>query len=202
MFTVSTSEIRWFYDGEIPDEICNWIQNLKGEIESQPPRTDVYLNINDTPNLGIKFREGRFEVKQKMKKLGEFTSNNISGKAELWKKWSFVAEDGKIPLADIQNGEWVEITKSRKLKKYIISETGEIKEGFDNYQSDGCNLELTKIICKMKSFWTLGLETYGQTNSLHHNLKTAFEFVFQSKFPIKLNPSDSFSYPEWIIKAF
>jgi len=49
-------------------KIDDWIQNQKGEIEFQPPGTDVYLNAKDTPNLGIKFREGRFEVKSKRNK--------------------------------------------------------------------------------------------------------------------------------------
>lgn len=212
MFKVTTSEIRWFIKGNIPERIETWLKKLAGEIECEPERTDIYLNIKDTSKLGIKFREGRFEVKQKMTDLGVLHSSNISGYAELWKKWSFEAVDEKIPLADITEGEWVEITKTRKLKKYIFSETGEIKEGFDNFQSNGCNLELTEMQINssddlkssdesISSYWTLGLETYGYTDNLIQNLETAFEYLFKDDFPINLTKKESYSYPGWIAKC-
>lgn len=198
MFTVTTAEIRWFVKGNIPKEINDWIQNLKGEIEYQTPRTDLYLNIKDTPNLGVKFREGRFEVKQKMAELGELIYGSNSGNAELWKKWSFEARDEKIQFADIINKEWVEVIKSRKLKKYIVTNEGEIKEGFDNYQSDGCNLELTEVAIQSSIWWTLGLETYGNEKTLSQNLNAAFQHIFKNEFSKPLDIHNSFAYPKWI----
>lgn len=204
MFTVITSEIRWFYKGNIPNTINVWLKNLKGEIELQPPRTDIYLNDNSTSNLGIKFREGRFEVKQKMIDLGVLDSDNISGKAEQWKKWSFDAKDEKIPLADITKGEWIKVSKKRKLKKYIISDSGKINEGFDNFQSDGCNLELTELQTYSSDespdiYWTLGLETHGQVETLSQNLNNAFEYILKNRLPITLKIDQSYSYPKWLI---
>ena len=51
MFIATTSEIRWFGRGKVPGEVDLWLQNLQGNTEAQTPRTDVYLNIKETPNL-------------------------------------------------------------------------------------------------------------------------------------------------------
>ncbi len=213
MFSVTTSEVRWFIKGHIPSPIMDWFNKQNGHNEQQPERTDVYLQINNTDTPGIKFREDRFEIKQKITHLGELTSGNVSGNAELWKKWSFESIDNKIPLADITKGEWVEVTKSRKLKKFIFTESGEIEEGFDNFQSDGCNLELTEVTLhqsdEFKSsdeinnlWWTLGLETYGQPDQLFQNLKRTFEHLFTPDFPVALYTQQSFGYQKWLADRF
>jgi len=203
MFSVTTTEIRWFVEGIVPSKVDDWINNLDGEIESQLSRTDVYLRLKNTDTPGIKFREGRFEVKQKLTDLEELTSGNVSGMAELWKKWSFEAIDNKIPLADITKGEWVEVTKSRKLKKFIFAESGEIVKGFDNFQSDGCNLELSIVALHSPDelnnlWWTLALETYGQPDQLFQNLKKMFEYLFTPDFPVTLSTQQSFGYQKWL----
>ncbi|MCD4697878.1 MAG: hypothetical protein K8S16_16760, partial [Bacteroidales bacterium] len=181
MFIITTAEIRWFYKGVIPKTINSWFENLDGLIEQQDERIDLYLMIKDTGSIGIKFREERFELKQKSKDLGilEF-SPNISGNAELWKKWSFESRDNTLPLGEKTKGEWIEVVKARKLQKFIFDHKGKISLGFDNYRSDGCNVELTKVIANKNRaplphspgdsespgesqvfWWTLGLETYG-----------------------------------------
>lgn len=203
MFSVTTSEIRWFMKGEIPVSIKNWFDNLKGFYENQSERTDIYLQSKNPNVPGIKFREGRFEVKQKIENLGVLeNASEISGNAELWKKWSFESKESEIQQG-LENEEWIKVAKARSLQKYIFDQNGKISGGFDNYKSDGCNLELTKVFIHSsnaleKNWWTLGLETYGSTEFLYTNLQKAFEHIFVAGFPISLQNQHSFSYPEWL----
>jgi len=117
MFTVTTAEIRWFVKGDIPKTVHSWFKKHTGIYEEQPERTDVYLDIKDSGNLGIKFREGRFEVKQLINELDILTlPPQVTGKAELWKKWSFNSAESELPHADIKKGEWIEVTKTRQFE--------------------------------------------------------------------------------------
>jgi len=199
MFTVTTAEIRWFVKGDIPKTVHSWFKKHTGIYEEQPERTDVYLDIKDSGNLGIKFREGRFEVKQLINELDILTlPPQVTGKAELWKKWSFNSAESELPHADIKKGEWIEVTKTRQLQKLIFDQKGNIHGGFDQFQSDGCNVELTKVEINQSVWWTLGLETYGKGDNLNNNLQSAFEFVF-SNFKLSLfRQESSYGYPAWI----
>jgi len=215
MFEITTAEIKWFYKGEIPEAVKTWFENLDGIFSEENKRADVYLSIPSTGSVGIKFREGRFEIKQKKKDLGllEFPPN-ITGIAEMWKKWSFQSGDNEVSIEAETNREWIEVFKTRNLQKFIFGHTGKISGGFDNYKSDGCNVELTKVFANTfhssddsessdessVTWWTLGLETYGATGSLEKNLYTAYDYIFQSNFPWLLSKGNSYGYPEWLIK--
>ena len=72
-----------------------------------------------------------------------------------------------------------------------------ISGGFDNYRSNGCNIELTKIIANNSTWWTLGLETYGKPEFQEKNLHTTFDYIFQSNFPGRLFKENSYGYPSW-----
>ncbi len=210
---IQTAEIRWFFEGDIPEEISEWIIGLDGLFEEQEPRTDHYLHLKNTASLGIKIREGRFEIKERQSTEGEvLANNNIEGIAESWTKWSFESVENKYPLNETIKGNWIEVIKARKLQKFIFDKKGKISGGFDNYQSDGCNVELTKVHTKKHkssndskssdeskvTWWTLGLETYGTSESQSENLQTAFDHIFQSKFPGTLSKENSWSFPQWL----
>lgn len=203
MFEITTAEIRWFIKGEVPKAVKTWFENLNGFYSEENKRADLYLSIPSTGSVGIKFREGSFEIKRKNKYLGllEFPPN-ITGIAERWKKWNFQSGDNEVSFEAENNGEWIEVFKTRNLQKFIFGPTGKISGGFDHYRSDGCNVELTKVIANNSIWWTLGLETYGAIEFLEKNLYVAFDYVFQSNFPRVLSKDNSFGYPQWMIKLF
>jgi len=205
-----TAEIRWFFEGDIPEEISEWIIGLDGLFEEQEPRTDLYLQLENNTSLGIKIREGKFEFKERHSQETKLIAkDNIEGYVESWTKWSFESVENKYPLNEIVKGNWIEVIKVRNLQKFIFNPIGKISDGFDNYRSDGCNIELTKIISYSSDdsqssdeykqpWWTLGLETYGATSLLEQNLKIAFNYIFQTQFPGTLLKDDSFGYPQWL----
>jgi len=57
-------EIRWFFEGPLPSTVESWFhsQALEQFLIPAQKLTDVYLRSRDY-NLGLKLREGRFEIK-------------------------------------------------------------------------------------------------------------------------------------------
>jgi len=194
-----SAEIRWFFKGNIPEKISLWFADLDGIFEKQETRTDQYLLLKNTNSLGIKIREGKFEIKERHTRARKtLTTGNIEGDVEVWTKWSFDSDVGEQSLARSIKGEFIPVEKTRELQKYIFDSKGNISRGFDNYRSNGCNLELTKVILNNQLWWTLGLETYGKPEKQEKNLNTAFYFIFQSEFPGILTTLRSFGYPQWL----
>src|SRR2546427_265985 len=87
MFT--TAEVRWFFEGPVPDEIEQWFCRSNLALKAAP-REDHYLLFPAVLGLGLKLREGRLEVKTLIKTLGvrSFTAD-VAGTVEVWKKEAY-----------------------------------------------------------------------------------------------------------------
>ena len=82
-----SAEIRWFFKGEVPKEISEWFAGLDGIFEKQETRTDLYFQLENSASLGIKIREGRFEIKEKQsQEVKLIEKGNIQGLCEFWTK--------------------------------------------------------------------------------------------------------------------
>ena len=60
-----SNELRWFYPGNLPENIQLWFQQncLLDPLKSPEAREDVYLYSPGCDYLGIKLRQRRLEVK-------------------------------------------------------------------------------------------------------------------------------------------
>jgi len=83
MFYLS-AELRWFISGKLPAQIVDRF----GESEfadQQLPRTDTYLVFPNAQTVGVKVREGNFEVKTLVKTSDKVkVSHILSGRMELF----------------------------------------------------------------------------------------------------------------------
>ncbi|TFG71830.1 MAG: hypothetical protein E4H27_03810, partial [Anaerolineales bacterium] len=57
-------ETRWFFQGTVQPEVVRWFTTPLAL--AQPPRIDTYLYSPGTHDLGVKLREGRIEIKQRV----------------------------------------------------------------------------------------------------------------------------------------
>ena len=197
-------EIRWFFKGDIPDEIQKWFFSLDESNQYQPERIDHYLKIPDQKNLGIKLREGRIEIK-KQKEEPSFLKINekVSGYSDCWEKWSFeLKETDKLPVTDVKCNEWIEVRKKRNMYLFEIvngicisrsPESGTIK--------NGCIAELTRISVHDKLWWTLGLEAFGETDKMLKNLLIVCSHIFSGSDYPSFQSKNSISYPGWLSKS-
>jgi hypothetical protein len=197
-----TAEVRWFHRGAAPPEIVTWFGQGEREPEAQPARTDSYLRLSDNDALGIKLREGRFEVKRRQQD-GEIVrwGDRVAGRVELWRKWSFAlaASPGSLDTLLASSRTWLEIHKARSLRKYQVTPDREVQAvPATQFPAQGCGLELTAITVEGDHWWSLAFEAFGDEDRLREWLFLVIEHVLaQAPTPI-LQPQHSFGYPGWL----
>ncbi|MDT0645692.1 hypothetical protein RM545_03230 [Zunongwangia sp. F260] len=135
-----SSEIRWF--SREKQVLWDVFENLQksGPGNPEEERTDFYLSSN-TPNSGIKIREGKHELKVKTDKDEKLEF----GLLQHWSKWSYAEEENILNSVNSNLlDDWLKLTKNRAKKSYKITAeekvefTSEenIKEGFDPNSHD------------------------------------------------------------------
>lgn len=201
---LTTSEIRWFYQGTTPPAIENWFiaDVLRENCQKLEEREDWYLLIPGCEFLGVKLRQQRLETKLRVTDLGILQlRNNVIGAAEKWLKST--CEDAKLeslvtPDA-IAKGQWVKVEKVRSQIRYLVADDRSLTPTSPEKTSqEGCNVELTQIIVNDYHWWTLGFEASGTDDKLKSNLETVAKKLFQTFPEQELNLVDSYAYPKWL----
>jgi hypothetical protein len=199
-------EIRWFFQGEIPEPIHGWF-HPSGEREPPAVRTDHYLHIPDTDSLGIKLREGRMEVKQRIGEVEVWKLNEqVQGSIEQWQKWSYALNDAALVGKDLGEypDRWIGVEKQRWLKMFAISDEGEVHPARPGiYLDNGCGWELTNVKIKgvNEAWWTIGFEAFGDQSRTKKTLHTMLRTVFSGQTGVPFVLQASKGYPKWIIES-
>lgn len=191
-------EARWFIRGTAPKEALEWINRWELAPATSEDREDHYLRLPDTVSIGVKLREGKFEVKRRDIDLGVITFGpRVTGRLALWRKWSFkVADDGGNRAPD---GHWVTVGKERFLRKYSKETSGLIAVSPKGFPARGCTVELTHLHVRGTEWWSVGFEAFSpDEGELRDTLTLAAEKCFQSEDHPTLDAEDSFDYPEWL----
>jgi len=199
---LSTSEVRWFHEGKTAAKLRSWFRKLAArdgvKAEPQPLRVDHYLVERDTDALGIKFREGRVEVKQRQgeRRLISF-GPGWDGYVETWRKWGFPLVDAQRRGEDLGSfDDWIAVRKKRRVITYSISPRGKlIALSGDADAECGCSVELTQVCVEKTLWWTLGFEAKGHPEKLESTLEQVARAVLNGSAPPTFEPTDSFGYP-------
>jgi hypothetical protein len=206
---VQSAEARWFILGALPDEVLRWFKG--GQIlDSQGVQVHEYLLFPGCQSVGVKLREGRFEIKAILPASQSFSLDlGIQGTTEQWIKWSFASEG--LPAIDPalhQSGLWLKVYKDRFLRK-LSADRGILEEVSARpgaLPGSGCNIELTRIELEANPrYWfSLGFEAFGPSAVAAKILREAIHLFFQEhgRVPgISLREGDSLSYPAWLAKV-
>lgn len=180
---LQTLEMRWFKPGEIPVAVCQWFDQdcpgrLLGEAET---RTDWYLEpIAPCDYLNIKFRQGRLEIKWRQMQFPQLSlEQQWQGRVEQWVKW--LCEEATLQDFVPQGQAWIAVQKARSQRQFVIS-------------TDACcNLELTQLRVHNQNWWTMGLESTGDQESLHSIARQLSENC-----PETLTDQEAMAYPHWL----
>lgn len=203
---LSSTELRWFYPGKLPEAICSWFSSKQVGNDLEPPeeREDIYLAIAlDCDYMGIKLRQGRLEIKWRKAELGIVSiAPRVHGKLESWDKWT--CEDSKAenfqPQSVVNKSHWVKVSKVRQQRKYQVLEQNLVQEvKLDATIDRGCNVELTQLNISGNNWWSIALEAFGEATN--DNLHFVAKKVFQHYKAFSLEPKNSFAYPSWLISA-
>lgn len=202
-----TVEVRWFYNGLIPDKVLAWFQQGKKALAKPLVRVDYYLRLPDRDSFGIKLREGKIELKQRQQQYGlVHFHKHVVGQMERWHKWSFtLADETQNPLADIKASPsaWIAVGKARQQWEYYIANNKLVTtRSAEAIPKQGCNLELATVSVAGVKWWTLGFEAYGNVATNRENLWLVIEHVLAEREPPVLDAQDSFGYPQWLKQLY
>lgn len=204
-----SAEARWFIEGSLPDEVLRWFK--AGQVlESEGVQVHEYLVFPECQSVGVKLREGRFEIKAILAPAQPLGPDpGIQGKTDQWMKWSLASEGLQtLEPALHQSGLWLKVRKERILRKFS-ADRGPLREistppGF--FPGSGANIELTRLEVEANPrFWfSLGFEAFGPPAVADKVLLEALRLFLKDhgRPPgISLREENSLSYPAWLAKV-
>jgi hypothetical protein len=211
-----TAEVRWFYEGDLPETILE--QFRSGEITQDggtvEERRDVYLYLPGVDSLGIKLRGMSIRREYDAEKLeikrreleGSVVSfmPGVTGRLERWKKWAFNSESSDPQLSSMLTAKdeaWMSVSKVRYLRRYAVtSDKSVVAVPLNEWPDNGCNVEITKLIAPDgQRWWTLGFETFGEAGAaIDDNLMLSANYFFAETGLGVFKEKDSYGYPRWL----
>lgn len=193
---LATWEVRWFCAGE-PDAAAvalfpefDWHDIGK--------REDIYVRLSDSTDLGIKHREGRFEVKGRRLVVPNVQfAPGATGHLEQWVKWT---SDGAElePLFQRATDEMdlgIRVRKQRIQRQFRLGDLPEEVAG-DRNPGRGSNLELTRLEVRGQRWWSLGIEAFPDDSEVPGQVVQLAVDLFGDA--LQLSGERSKSYPAWL----
>ena len=201
---VRSHEVRWFGDGYAPEELVDWYAGLFGLALEQPERTDRYLCLPGWEAVGIKVREGRFEVKSRDGEPRALSVPGVEGRASRWTKWSTGGGHVQPFLAGLglDGGPWVSCTKTRWVRPYLVGDGGLAPNPDEAAEGARCHLEVAELAVGGRLAWTLCLECFDPSGRAPDasTLDTAARTLLAAPPPVGLSAESSMSFPRWLAR--
>jgi hypothetical protein len=220
-------EMRWFLPGPVPAETWKWFQRLPGgRVDAAFPRLDIYLVVSEREDLGLKVREGRFEIKTRPDIGTEhpLLNGSIVGNLESWTKetWDYKDPIGEIAMP-FKLGPRVRMVKSRSQRKYEYNADGggdidPFKPRADQeYPPVGVYIEITELyiekVTQIKDedgkrvdkteqterHWTLGCEAIGSSSKVDSAFDKGATVLLKDYEGPALTADLSYGYPQHAI---
>lgn len=197
----TTLEVRWFGPGRPPDGLTKAFDDLGAP--GPESRTDTYLLLSGTDDLGVKLREGgeAFELKLRQRDLGSMRFAAATGNLERWQKWSFPVTDATCRAAalGLPGQSLIDVEKGRRLVTHRLSPDGSVTHAGER-TGDGCSVEITSLLVKGADWWSLGFEAFGAEDRLADALAASAESFFAEAtvIPDVLTRAVSCGYPAWL----
>lgn len=195
-------EIRWFFQGHMPDKLYSIIDNsnIQSKWES---RSDYYLLIEKCDNVGIKLRNSRLELKWlKISNNFNLPQFAVDGKIEHWIRWEW--NDTKSFNEVLQfihlnkDNPWIKIDKSRLQKKFKIQD-----DSITELQSESVYFDFAIEITQLKIFeqywWSVAFDSFLKERHEYFFTQLIKRYVNREIHPL-LKSSLSCGYPKWISK--
>lgn len=202
-----SAECRWFTSNKAAGELLqSWFFDASihgAEQGGGGHREDCYLYDPTQMELGIKRRgangdgveiKGLIHVDQAVVQCGSFTSE-----VEVWSKWTSRA-------LNLSSFPTVTIGKTRWMRKFDTSksEVIEIPLGKDEQPFEkelrvarGCNVEFTEITANCGTWYSFGMEAFGQLPDVESSLRQTAKLLTSRKLPEAPDLIIA-NYPRWI----
>lgn len=189
---VVTREVRWFFEGDVPEEIHAWFWTTTRPIE-QERRLDTYDLEAAERRVGLKVRNsGFYDAKLLVSVMPDTElAPGMKGQIEDWMKVSEPAHEDRAHIF----GPRIDVLKDIHTRRYLLG---------GSESSAGCEVELASISTGRARAWTVCFETFGPPELKER----AFEFgvdVFNEESVLPegfvFTANSSWSYPEWLSRC-
>lgn len=214
----ASHEVRWFFERGVAQHslLKKWFETFspieragefgplewRGRLGGKP---DVYLLVPGADDMGIKWREGNFQIKGRAASLGTHSyCGRFQGKVERWARWSYSGLPEaykKLFLDGKANGlVTVSVGKTRALRKIKLDTYNGVAEEIDpkTFIDCGINFELTDLEVSGKQYCTVAFEAYPDDSGMHEGFTRVVEAFLDGLTGVELNAENSMSYPEWL----
>ncbi len=193
-----TAEIRWFIEGPAPASARRWFASVAGETDLEA-RTDRYVRPTAPDGLGVKWREGKLEVKRLTEVVGEERFHaHVAGRIERWRKWSFPLTD-EAELAH-PAGDWIDVEKRRRVRYFAAGPEGVRRLEHEEQSAHACGLELGEVRVGGAVWWSVCLEAFGGDEAaLPDRLRQVAAHLVAEE-PPTLSSDAALSYPAWLLR--
>jgi hypothetical protein len=220
---LSTLELRWFFTGSLDEtglRIEEWFRTrpLFGGGGRPPPlawdpappvwREDRYLLVPGHDDMGIKWREGRLEIKGREAAPGHRAlAPGIEGMCERWVKWSYVGAAIERRFRELFRGDAgqgiVPVEKRRLQRLLRLDDVGEVTEvERDQPRARGVTVELAEIRVggsPGEAHWSLAFEAFPGDGSTSERLASVVTGFLEGCPALPLSAEQSMSYPRWLL---
>jgi hypothetical protein len=158
--------------------------------------------------MGIKWREGRLEIKGREAALGCMAfAPGTEGVCERWLKWSYAGAAVERRFLGLFRGaapEGVVLVEKRRLQRYLRLDPGlgPVEVGRDARRRRGINLELAQIRMpgsRIEPHWSLAFEAFPGDQHMAEPFAQVVAGFFESCPKLPLFVEHSMSYPRWLL---
>lgn len=194
-----TAELRWFFDGPLPEAVHSWFTeaSTRGLSES---RRDAYRHDN-LVDVGVKRRFGTtLELKKRLDAPEPAEVGGMSGQIETWRRWS--PADHLVAVA--ADTLWIDVDKT-VIKRRFDKDGREISLTEENraMTGQGCDAEIVALSVCGRPAWSLAFAAFGPVAVRRgYLLDTWRESILNAPSQPHLDFSRAvpFGYPEWLVE--
>jgi hypothetical protein len=180
----------------------DWYRHAVSHAEAQAPRVDRYLRPAAGGGLGAKLREGKLELKQRVKAYGlQPLGSAAVGKIELWRKWVFDLADAGAEAASLRStADWIAVEKARQLGRFTPGAGDRLaRVPLAPLLPAACDCELTQVrLASDEVWWTLGFEAFSDAGDALSLLLATARLLLAPVDDLPLPAHASAGYAAWL----
>jgi hypothetical protein len=218
---LSTLEARWFFPGPLEETgqgVEAWFRAraIGGgpaplAWDPAPPawRPDRYLLVPGQDDMGIKWREGRLEIKGREAALGAVAfAPGIDGLCERWLKWSYAGAAIERRCFGLFHGvaaPGIALVEKRRLQRLFALDAagGATEVGSGEPRARGVNVELAQIRvpgAPDAAHWSLAFEAFPGDPQMSEPFTAVVAGFLQGCPALPLAAERSMAYPRWLLE--
>jgi hypothetical protein len=206
---LASHEVRWFFEegagsngSPVPKSSGVGMPVGEDRIDGEP---DVYLLVPGSDDMGIKWREGKLQIKGRVASVGtQVFCERRQGKIERWVKWSYSDMPAAYKRGFVAGKETGLVTasvgKTRAVRKVRLDTlTGKAQEvDAQTFVDRGVGFELTNLKVAGKAYCSLAFEAFPDDSAMDAAFTQAVESFLGGLKELNLTAACSQSYPAWL----